>query len=132
MPFNTHFRVCVFLIIEDPYCDCEMQNSLPEHTSSLGFEWCSCCLYRIMSCLHIFFYSCYDPLRFPHKNDDLYPILFCRYSCLIYVTRSLVLYVSFVDRCLSFCPFLVFGHCVVCPVSIYGFWLPLWYLQIRS
>jgi hypothetical protein len=30
--------------------------------------------------------------------------LFCRYSCLIYVTRSLVLYVSFVDRCLSFCP----------------------------
>jgi hypothetical protein len=25
------------------------------------------------------------------------------------------------------CPF-SFGHCVVCP-SIYGFWLPLWYLQ---
>ena len=41
-------------------------------------------------------------------------------------TRSLVLYVCFVDRCLSFCPFC--GHCVVCP-SIYGFWLPLWYLQ---
>jgi hypothetical protein len=43
------------------------------------------------------------------------------------VSRSLVLCVCFVDRCLSFCPFL-FGHCVVCP-SIYGFWLPLWYLQ---
>ena len=28
-----------------------------------------------------------------------------------------------VDRCLSFCPF-SFGHCVVCPSSIYGFWLP--------
>jgi len=41
-------------------------------------------------------------------------------------TRSLVLCVCFVDRCLSFCPF--FGHCVVCP-SIYGLWLPLWYLQ---
>ena len=27
-------------------------------------------------------------------------------------TRSLVLYVCFVDRCLSFCPF-SFGHCVV-------------------
>ena len=26
------------------------------------------------------------------------------------------------------CPF-YFGHCVVCPSSIYGFWLPLWYLQ---
>jgi hypothetical protein len=35
------------------------------------------------------------------------------------VTRSLVLYVCFVDRCLSFCTF-PFGHFVVCP-SIYGF-----------
>jgi hypothetical protein len=44
------------------------------------------------------------------------------------VTRSLVLYVCFVDRCLSFCTF-YFGHCVVCSSSIYGFSLPLWYLQ---
>jgi len=44
------------------------------------------------------------------------------------VTRSLVLYVCFVDRCLSFCTF-YFGHCVFCSSSIYGFWLPLWYLQ---
>ena len=36
------------------------------------------------------------------------------------VTRSLVLCVCFVDRCLSFCTF-SFGHCVVCSVSIYGF-----------
>ena len=35
------------------------------------------------------------------------------------VTRSLVLYVCFVDRCLSFCTF-SFDHCVVC-LSIYGF-----------
>ena len=39
------------------------------------------------------------------------------------VTRSLVLCVCFVNRSLSF------GHCVVCSSSIYGFWLPLWYLQ---
>ena len=44
------------------------------------------------------------------------------------VTRSLVLCVCFVDRCLSFCTF-SFGHCVVCSWSIYGFWLPFWYLQ---
>ena len=44
------------------------------------------------------------------------------------VTRSLLLYVCFVDRCLSFCTF-SFGHCVVCPFLIYGFCLPLWYLQ---
>jgi hypothetical protein len=43
------------------------------------------------------------------------------------VTQYLVLFVCFVDRCLSFRPFSI-GHCVVCS-SIYGFWLPLWYLQ---
>jgi len=36
------------------------------------------------------------------------------------VTRSVVLRVCFVDRCLSFCPF-SFGHCVVCSSSVYGF-----------
>ena len=40
------------------------------------------------------------------------------------VTRSLVLYVCFVDRCLSLCTF-SFGHCVICSSSIYGFWLLL-------
>jgi hypothetical protein len=44
------------------------------------------------------------------------------------VTRSLVLCVCFVDRCLPFCTF-SFGHCVVCSSSIYRFWLPLRYLQ---
>ena len=44
------------------------------------------------------------------------------------VTRSLVLYVCFVDRCLPFCTF-SFDHYVVCSSSICGFWLPLWYLQ---
>ena len=39
------------------------------------------------------------------------------------VTRSLVLCVYFVDRCLSFCAF-SFGHCVICSSSIYGIWLP--------
>ena len=28
---------------------------------------------------------------------------------------------------LSFCTF-SFGHCIVCFSSIYGFWLPLWYI----
>jgi hypothetical protein len=44
------------------------------------------------------------------------------------VTRSLVLYVCFVDRCLYFffwpmCCLFFFD------IVIYGFWLPLWYLQ---
>ena len=46
----------------------------------------------------------------------------------VQVTRSLVLYLCFVDRCLSFCT-LSLGHFVVCSSSIYGFWLSFWYLQ---
>jgi hypothetical protein len=47
--------------------------------------------------------------------------------CGVRVNRFLALCVCFVDRCLSFCTF-SFGHCAVCSL-IYGFWLPLWYLQ---
>ena len=43
------------------------------------------------------------------------------------VARSLVFCVSFVDHCLSFCPF-SFGHCNVCPSSLYIFILLIWYL----
>ena len=43
-------------------------------------------------------------------------------------TRSLVVCVCFGDRCLSFCTF-PFGYCVICFSSIFGFGLPLWYLQ---
>jgi hypothetical protein len=35
---------------------------------------------------------------------------------------------TFFDIRIMFTPLLSFGHCVVCPSSIYGFWLPLWYL----
>ena len=35
------------------------------------------------------------------------------------VTRSVVVCVFLVDRCLSFCPF-CYGHCIVCP-TIYRF-----------
>ena len=47
--------------------------------------------------------------------------------CGVRVTRSLVLCVMCVDRCLFFVLF-SFGHCVLCSL-IYGFLLPLWYLQ---
>ena len=46
------------------------------------------------------------------------------------VTRSLVVCVCFVDRSLSFVLF-SFGHCVVCPSSMYGFWLHIRYLPTR-
>jgi hypothetical protein len=47
------------------------------------------------------------------------------------VAQSLVLCVCFIYSCVSFCTF-SFGHCVVCSSSIYGLWLPLWYLQTST
>jgi hypothetical protein len=41
---------------------------------------------------------------------------------------SLVFYVMFC-RSLFVLSYFSFGHCIVFPSSIYGFWLPLWYLQ---
>ena len=45
----------------------------------------------------------------------------------ICVTRSLVLYVCFVDRCLPFYTFSL-GHSVVCSSSINGFWFAIFTL----
>ena len=50
------------------------------------------------------------------------------FFCWIRATGSPVLCVCFVDRFLSFCTFSI-GHCVASSFSIYGFLLPLWYLQ---
>ena len=35
---------------------------------------------------------------------------------------------SYFDLCLLIISSVSFGHCIVCPSSIYAFWLPLWYL----
>ena len=35
---------------------------------------------------------------------------------------------SYFNVCLLITPLLYVGHCIVCPTSIYAFWLPLWYL----
>ena len=47
------------------------------------------------------------------------------------VTRSLVICLCFVDRCLSFCT-ISFGHCNVCYSSIFGFWLPFGIFKLFS
>ena len=65
----------------------------------------------ILACYHMFVEQ--ELLTFPEHLSS--PPVFSG----VRVTRSLVLYVCFVDRCLSFYTF-SFGHCVVCS-SIYGF-----------
>ena len=77
-----------------------------------------CCfaLYNELSPLTAFFFL-------------LFPLEWTKIILVGFMLLNLLFYVScFVDRCLSFCSF-SFGHCVVCPSSIYGFWLPLWYIQ---
>ena len=48
-----------------------------------------------------------------HRVNRLTPRLSPQLFSEVRVTRSLVLYICFVDHCLSFCTF-SFGHCVVC------------------
>ena len=47
--------------------------------------------------------------------------------CLSFYLRILITSLVSSSLSLSFCHF--FCHCIVCPSSIYGFWLPFWYLQ---
>ena len=51
-------------------------------------------------------------------------VLYCGSCCLIFIFLCNVLWKTL----LSVCPF-SFAHGIVCPSSIYSFWLPLWYLQ---
>ena len=64
------------------------------------------------------------PIKFTFPEHLSSPTVFSG----VRITRTLVWYVCFVDRCLFFCAF-SFGRCVVYSSSIYGFWLPRWYLQ---
>ena len=60
-------------------------------------------------------FSCFgNATLFSRTSKTLNPLVFSG----VRVTRTLVLYVCFVDRCLSFCPF-SFGNCVVCSFQIY-------------
>ena len=49
------------------------------------------------------------------------------FFCGVYVAQSAVFCVVFCRSLFFFCPF-SFGHCIIC-LSIYGFWLLLWYFQ---
>jgi hypothetical protein len=66
-----------------------------------------------------------SPPVFSVARSSVFFVMFCR-CCLPFFFWSLY--------CLSFylwlliTPLVSCGHCIVC-LSIYGFWLPLWYLQ---
>ena len=112
------------------------------------------CLNCPIMCLYVLSSVLWCPLRFPHKTDVRFVLagVFMPYLCFfcLFVSSYCVPYVaSFSGLSMFDCPFgiilrlfnqycpivtstkwtLQYVHCIVCPSSIYGFWLPLWYLQ---
>jgi len=74
-------------------------------------------------------------LRFTDSDYPFWYLLAIVFSVLLRFTDSDYPFGIFWPLCfLSFglriliTPLVSFGHCVFCPSSVYGFWLPLWYL----
>jgi hypothetical protein len=103
---RKHYEVCFESVVYDlPYTMGNVKLSIANYTRS---EWvCETSLY-----IDIYLVA-FKP-NVLNEWGSCYSI--CSFMCI------------FVDRCLSFCTF-SFGHCILCSSSIYGFWLPLWYLQ---
>jgi hypothetical protein len=75
-----------------------------------------CCIFALFV-----FFLCFVYAIFPVSLDcpfSIATLVFVGDVVIQCLLQTLVLYVCFVDRCLSFCPF-SFGHCVVCCSSIY-------------
>ena len=58
----------------------------------------------------------------------LFCVVFCRFLFVL-LCFILPLYCLSFDLRLLITPLVSFVHCIVCP-SVYGFWLPLWYLLV--
>ena len=57
----------------------------------------------------------------PPENMDWHRIWYCSSFSFLCIVLKIIVYPFFL--------FFSFDHCVVCSFSIYGFWLPFWYLQ---
>jgi hypothetical protein len=95
------FLCCVFILLRPVYC-------VPNIASFSGLSILDCPSTRRVSLVD------QEILIFPEHLSS--PSVFSG----VRVTRFLVIYVCFVDRCLSICTF-SFGHCVVGSSSMYGF-----------
>jgi hypothetical protein len=63
---------------------------------------------------------------------SIFSFILCMFCRLLFVLFYFFFWplccLSFFDTRILITPLVSFGHCVVCSSSIYGFWLPLWYL----
>ena len=111
---------------------CRLRRICADCTYPVYAFWFTCS-HRLVDYLHFLsVFHHWHYIRYLRGFSNLCSVMLFYCSPLavsgVRVTRSIVLCVCFVDRCLSFCPF-SFGHCVVCPSSNYGFWLSLLYLK---
>jgi hypothetical protein len=84
---------------------CPQINNVRFHFPSRCLREGSCLIYALCVCLSIVVSDTYcDVFCHVCMNE-------CKQNWTHIVTRSLVLYICFEDRCFSFCPF-SFGHCV--------------------
>jgi hypothetical protein len=85
------------------------------------FYWCYLYLFTIMVFNMIY-------IRVPLVEQGLFTLPKYLSSPPVFQWNSCCSLVFCIVVCISLCSF-SFGHCIVCPSSIYSFWLPLWYLQ---
>ena len=117
---------------------------LPRFTASdclFGILWPLCCLsffdlhlliVSLVSCGHCIvcpssIYTFWLPLWYLLAIVLSVLPRFTASDCLFGIFWSLCC-LSFLDLQLLIASLVSFGHCIVCPSSIYSFWLPLWYL----
>ena len=132
-------------------------SSLPVFSGVRATQSLVLCVYFVDHCLS-FFFSPLCCLSFIDLQILITPLVSCPLCCLSFIDLRILItpLVSWPLCCLSFfdlririTPLVSFGHCVVvllwytdsdypfgifwplcgCPSLIYGFWLPLWYLQ---
>ena len=87
-----------------------------------------------------------SPLAYPSEAHQVFSgvlvprlcVMFCRSLFVLFSVHCVVCFFRYtasdcpfgiLDLRLLIAPLVSFAHCVVCPSLIYGFWLPLWYLQ---
>ena len=115
---------------------------LPRFTTSdypFGILWPLCCLSFIdLRLMIILLLSCGHCIVFPSSIYDFWLLLWYLVAIVLSVLRFTTfgypfgilwpLYcLSFLDLRLLITLLVSCGHCIVCPSSIYDFWLPLWY-----
>ena len=114
------WKICLLTSLNLPhFCACPKQDLFNEFRWEVIGQCIDICGIVDLHCLIFLFVNYYFVISKAYSLEIKY---YNSYWLLFSVMCM------FCKSSLSFCPF-SFGHCVVCSSSIYGFWLPLLYLQ---